>query len=198
MVRDGRALTLGLLDDALRATDAALGSLPFAFDGVLRASESGGWPSLMRCAALSSNDCGLERGIPASIARAVAPVADGPFADVYLAPSCTDTMAASLHALAENARNVRRRVLAYRERTVAAREQCAEFGRGGPSARAVVDLIARSPALTIGGAASTQGLTAPSAGAAVDRLVAAGLLREITGRGRDRVFVYTPAMALIG
>ena len=61
---------------------------------------------------------------------------------------------------------------------------------------ALLDLLARTPAITVVGAAAALELTVPTVGAAVERLVGAGLLREITGRGRDRVFVYEPAIAL--
>ena len=198
MIRGGRALTLGMLDDAMHSSDTPLGDLPHAFDSVLRAAESQAWPPLLLCAALSSESCGQLRGIPAAIARTVAPLAGSLTADAFIAPACAETSASSLHALAQQAREVRRRTQVYLERTAAALVQCDEFGRGRGSARQLVELLRGQPATTVALAASTLDLTAPTAGAAVDRLLGAGLLREITGRGRDRVFVYAPAVAIAG
>ena len=45
---------------------------------------------------------------------------------------------------------------------------------------------------------STPVEAAVMAGAAVERLMRAGPPREITGRGRARVFVYLPAVAIAG
>lgn len=195
MTRSGRTLTLGLLDEAVRAADVRLGAMPEAFDPVLQDGEASAWSPLLLCAALASGDCGKIRGIPASIARAVAPLSGGLTATAVVLPASTDDLAASLHALARSARDVRRRVLLYRERTAEASAGCDRLGRGGPSARALVALLASRPAVTVGDAARALSLSAPSAGAAVDRLLDAGRLQEITGRGRDRVFVYAPAIA---
>lgn len=198
MIRGGRTLTLGVLDDALRASDVPLGELPHAFDSVLRAAESHAWPPLLLCASLSSEGSGQLRGIPAAIARAVAPLAGGLTADVFVASPGAEQLASSLHALAQQAREMRRRTQVYLERTDDAVAQCEAFGRGGASARQLVELLRGQPAVTVGHAASALHLTTPTAGAAVDRLFDAGWLREITGRGRDRVFVYTPAVAIAG
>jgi hypothetical protein len=132
------------------------------------------------------------------MARAVAPLAGSLTADVFVAPSGAETFASSLHSLAEQAREVRRRTQVYLERTADAAAHCEDFGRGGASARQLVELLRGRPAITVGLAAGALELTAPTAGAAVDRLLDAGWLREITGRGRDRVFVYTPAVAIAG
>jgi Fic family protein len=89
-------------------------------------------------------------------------------------------------------------VAVYREACALAATQCREFGRGGPTAVALAELLGGRPAITVAGAAAALELSTPTAGAAVDRLMSAGLLREITGRGRDRVFVYVPAVAIAG
>jgi hypothetical protein len=41
------------------------------------------------------------------------------------------------------------------------------------------------------------GLTPPTAGAAMDGLVSFGIAREITGKQRDRVFVYDRYLSIL-
>jgi predicted transcriptional regulator len=74
--------------------------------------------------------------------------------------------------------------------------ECAEFGRAGITVRRLVQLLSSAPATTVLGASAALDISVPSIGAAIERLELAGLVREITGRSRDRVFVYTPAVAL--
>ncbi len=198
MMCAGRPLTLGLLEEALHTADVALGELPDAFDETLRIAEMEVWPPLLLCAELSSGTGGQLRSIPASIARAVAPLASGLTTGVFVTAGCADTQASALHMVAREARVMRRRVMTYREECAQAAARCSEFGRGGASAQALVGLLAKRPAVTVAAVASALDLTAPTAGAAVERLVGARLLREITGRARDRVFVYTPAVTLAG
>jgi hypothetical protein len=198
MMRAGRALTPGLLDEAMRAGDSALPWMPSVFAETLRAAETEQWPALLTTAALSSGACGQLRNVAASIARAVVPLSAGVTADVFVVSGCADTAAGALHMMANEARAVRRRVAVYREACALAAEQCREFGRGGPTAVALAELLGGRPAITVAGAAAALELSTPTAGAAVQRLMSAGLLREITGRGRDRVFVYLPAVAIAG
>jgi Fic family protein len=53
----------------------------------------------------------------------------------------------------------------------------------------LVDVLFSSPALTISQAAQILGVTYRSAQQNVERLVALGILREVTGRKRNRVFI---------
>jgi hypothetical protein len=198
MMRAGRALTLGLLEEAMRVGDASLPVLPGAFADTLRAAEAEGWPALLTTAVLSSGACGAARNVAASIARAVVPLSGGVIADAFVVAKCLENAASALHGIANEARTMRRRVAVYREACSNAAERCREFGRGGPSAAALAELLAGRPALTVAEAAAALDISAPTAGAAVERLMSAGLLREITGRGRDRVFVYLPAVAIAG
>jgi hypothetical protein len=197
-VLGGRALTLGLLDDAMRAADAGDYELPSLFDAPLRRAESEGWPALLLAAALSSGTCAQVRSVTASIARAVAPLTGRVCACAFVVPTRAVHVPGALHALASEARAVRRRVDAYRGACALAADQCGTFGRGGDSALALVRLLAGTPAVTIARASTALEVTVPTAGAAVERLMGAGLLRELTGRGRDRVFAYVPAIALVG
>jgi len=198
MMRAGHTMTPGLLDDAMRAGDSDLSEMPAVLEETLRAAEAESWPALLKAAALSSAKCGRVRTVAASIARAVVPLSGGVMADAIVVWRCAENTAGALHSMADEARAVRRRVAVYREACADAAERCREFGRGGPTAAALAALLASRPAITVAEAATALDISAPTAGAAVERLMGAGLLREITGRGRDRVFVYLPAVAIAG
>ena len=198
MMRAGHALTPGLLEEALRAGGSVLPGLPVEFEETLRTAEAASWPALLTAAALSSGACGRVRTVSASMARAVLPLSGGATADVFVVAGCADDAAGALHSVANEAHAARRRVAVYREERANAAARCREFGRGGASAAALVELLVGRPAVTVAEAASALELSVPTAGAAVERLMSAGLLREITGRGRDRVFVYLPAVAIAG
>ncbi|MHB8838051.1 MAG: hypothetical protein ACYC7F_03775 [Gemmatimonadaceae bacterium] len=197
-VRSGCELTAGTLDESFRAAALDTEPLPDLLDASLSVAVHEQWPALLVAADLSAGQCGRVRTLSASIARAVAPLASGLTADVFVVAPVADDAAGALHAIAREARAMRRRVDAYLEDCRRAVELCGTFGRGGPSAAALVQLLAGRPAVTVAGVADALHLTVPTAGAAVDRLMNAGLLREITGRGRDRVFVYTPTVTLAG
>lgn len=197
-MRSRRMLTPGMLDDAMRTGGLAMTALPDVLDAVLRDAEEAHWPPLLLAAELASGSCGRVRSIPASIARAIAPLAGHFTSDVFVVPAVAEEVSGALHLLADESRAVLRRVATYRDACATAAARCREFGRGGASAAALVRLLSEQPALTVAAAASALGLTVPTAGAAIERLLGAGLLSEITGRGRDRVFVYTPAVAIAG
>ena len=86
----------------------------------------------------------------------------------------------------------------FADMTAASPEYGALFQAQRDRAIVPADLLAGRPAVTVAEAAAALDVSAPTAGAAVERLLGAGLLREITGRGRDRVFVYLPAVAIAG
>jgi Fic family protein len=52
------------------------------------------------------------------------------------------------------------------------------------------DLLAEHPMVTLAGATELLGATKPTAGKAIDALCRAGVLREATGRRRDRLYAY--------
>lgn len=198
MMCAGHPLTLGLLEEAMRAGGSDLPAMPGAFEETLHMADAESWPALLTAAALASRECGRARNVAASIARAVVPLSGGVIADAFVVPRCAEEAAGAMHSLANEARAVRRRVAVYREACALATERCREFGRGGPTAAALAALLAGRPAITVAEAAAALDISAPTAGAAVERLLGAGLLREITGRGRDRVFVYLSAVAIAG
>jgi Fic family protein len=77
------------------------------------------------------------------------------------------------------------------------REVIHDLGRGAASALRVHELAGRRIVLTAGATARILGLSVPTVNAAVARLEEAGILREVTGRKRGRVFVYHAYLALL-
>ena len=64
------------------------------------------------------------------------------------------------------------------------------LGRAHFSALDVLGVLRRDGAINVPDVAVALGISVPTAGAAVERLVELGIAREITGRARSRVFVY--------
>ena len=60
--------------------------------------------------------------------------------------------------------------------------------RKNSSADLLIKSIAGAPVLTVGGAAALIGRSYPQANAAIERLVSAGFLAQITGGRRNRAF----------
>jgi Fic family protein len=71
------------------------------------------------------------------------------------------------------------------------------FGRGASSALRVHELAGRRVALSTNRTSAELGLSAPTINAALARLEDAGILREVTGRRRGRIFVYTAYLELL-
>ena len=90
----------------------------------------------------------------------------------------------------ETARRIRRLVEADRAKVHG-------FGRGAASALRVHELAGRRIVLTATRTASEVGLSVPTVNAALGRLEEAGILREVTGRRRGRLFVYDAYLALL-
>jgi len=72
-----------------------------------------------------------------------------------------------------------------------------QVGRGAASALKVYELLRRRIIVSIPRAADATGLTRPTVTAALTRLTALGITREITGRARDRQYVYDRQLALL-
>lgn len=70
------------------------------------------------------------------------------------------------------------------------RRKVEDLGRKGGSAHRVFDLLRQHPITTIPNATAQLGLTAPTVRKAVEILEATGIVREITGKQRDRIYVY--------
>jgi cell filamentation protein, protein adenylyltransferase len=90
----------------------------------------------------------------------------------------------------ETARRIRRLVEADRA-TVH------DFGRGAASALRVHELAAHRIVLTASRTAGELGLSVPTVNSALARLEQAGILREVTGRKRGRLFVYDAYLSLL-
>jgi len=77
------------------------------------------------------------------------------------------------------------------------RETIHALGRGAASALRVHEFASRRIALTAGVAGAELTLSAPTVNAALSRLEQSGILREVTGRRRGRIFVYTAYLELL-
>jgi Fic family protein len=71
------------------------------------------------------------------------------------------------------------------------------LGRGAASALRVHELASRWIVLMAGGTAKRLGLSVPTVNGTLARLEEAGIMREVTGRRRGRVFVYDAYLALL-
>ena len=65
------------------------------------------------------------------------------------------------------------------------------LGRPAGNALRVHSLLQRKPLLSVAAAASELNLTAPTVRSAIENLETLGLVRETTGKRRDRLFVYS-------
>jgi Fic family protein len=77
------------------------------------------------------------------------------------------------------------------------RDKVHDLGRGAASALRVHELAGRRIVLTAGGTARLLGISVPTVNAALARLEQAGILSEVTGRRRGRVFVYEAYLELL-
>lgn len=70
------------------------------------------------------------------------------------------------------------------------------FGRAAANGLNILETLFRSPIVTIGQIQKTLGITYPPANALVQRFVEAGILFEMTGQERYRVYQYSPYINL--
>ncbi len=70
------------------------------------------------------------------------------------------------------------------------RRKVEALGRKAGSAQRVLDQLRRHPITTIPNAAAQLRLTAPTVRSAVESLETLGIVREITGKQRDRIYLY--------
>ncbi len=89
--------------------------------------------------------------------------------------------------VAQQAADTVKRILALFEED---RLKVETLERKAASAQRILMLLQRSPLTTIPKAAEQLGLTAPTVRAAIESLESLGILREITGEQRDRIYVY--------
>jgi Fic family protein len=96
--------------------------------------------------------------------------------------------------VAESTTETTRRIIRMVERD---RQRIHELGRGAATAHRVHDFAARYVVLRAPAVAATLGLSDPPVYAAIARLEAAGILREVTGRRRGKLYVYHEYLALL-
>ncbi len=77
------------------------------------------------------------------------------------------------------------------------RHKIESLGRSAASVLRVFQHAQTTPILSIGGAATKTGISFPTAAGAVERLRRLGILREITGKRRERFFVYERYLAIL-
>ena len=70
------------------------------------------------------------------------------------------------------------------------RRKVEDLGRKSGSAHCVLDLMRQHPMTAIANAAARLNLTPPTVRSAVESLEALGIVREITGKQRDRIYTY--------
>lgn len=103
----------------------------------------------------------------------------------------------ALGALAGAARQLRVQVRLLMDAQPDEDAHLAAIGRAAGTARQALAQLRLSLATSVPDLSQRLELSRPAAGAALERLVALGLADEITGRGRDRVFVLSAAWALV-
>lgn len=64
------------------------------------------------------------------------------------------------------------------------------IGRGSAKALVVYETLRKRPMITLRELCNTAGMTFPTASKALQHLVAIGIVRELTGRRRNRIFIY--------
>ncbi len=77
------------------------------------------------------------------------------------------------------------------------RQKTAGLGKAAPTALALLELLYRQPYVTIPFVARHLGTSSPAAGKAVNNLTSLGILKEVSGKKRDRVFLHESYLAII-
>lgn len=95
---------------------------------------------------------------------------------------------------ADQASNAARRIVALFEKH---RRQVEMLGRPAASALRVFEHLQRNPIVSIPATARKSGISAPTVAKSFEHLRRLGLLREITGRQRRRLFVYDAYLAIL-
>jgi len=77
------------------------------------------------------------------------------------------------------------------------RQKIGGLGRGAASALRVHELMQARPIVTIQTVSDSLNVSFPTAAAALEKLVAVGLVRETTGRKRGRIYAYAEYLAML-
>jgi cell filamentation protein, protein adenylyltransferase len=78
------------------------------------------------------------------------------------------------------------------------RQKIQELGRAAASALRVQELMQRNPFVRIRTVAKSLKLTIPTVTSALNHLVSLGIVREISGKRRDRLFAYSRYVNMVG
>jgi Fic family protein len=95
---------------------------------------------------------------------------------------------------AEGAVNTARRLVALYEKD---RKRLAKIGRQAGSVLRILDALRQRPVNTIDKCASQAGLSFPSTAAGLQMLVKLGIVRELTGRKRNRIYAYDQYVSIL-
>jgi Fic family protein len=101
---------------------------------------------------------------------------------------------AGVRETADQAAETARRILALFE---ADRRKLEDLGRPAASALRLHQFMQTRPIISIPAAARKMSLSAPTVTKSIEHMMKLGLLREITGRQRRRLFVYDPYLAIL-
>ncbi len=105
-----------------------------------------------------------------------------------------DFFLTGVKSTADQAVSAARRIIALLE---ADRRKIESLGRPAASVLRVFQHAQTNPIFSIGGAADKTGVSFPTVANAVEHMQRLGLLREITGKQRKRLFVYDPYLAIL-
>ena len=100
-------------------------------------------------------------------------------------------------AVSESARSAVEIARALSERAATDRALIQDLGRAAGSALRIHRALRERPVATIAWLSEATGVSIPTVSKALDNLGHLGLVREITGNRRNRVFVYTRYLALL-
>lgn len=110
----------------------------------------------------------------------------------------TSSLQETFSALAREARSSERALGSAHERCAADEKRVRNaLGRAAYSALDVLALLRREIVITVPETARTLGVSQPTAGSAVERLVKLGIAREVTGKARLRAFAYEGMVAAL-
>ncbi len=77
------------------------------------------------------------------------------------------------------------------------RQRIQGLGRSAGSAHRIHQVLQRKPVISIPEAADRSGVSAPTVAKTFERLANLGLVREVTGKERNRLYMYAPYVSLI-
>ena len=101
-----------------------------------------------------------------------------------------------IETTAKSASNTARKILALFEKDRKKIEL--NWGRGLPNVLRVHEHLQKGPVASVNLIAKSLGLTIPTVGKALQTLIELGIVREMTGRRRDRFFAYSRYLKILG